>query len=312
MKVKDYGVVVGFSVNPEVVAVYDSSGGGEKLPLKEIRVDLSGSAADVAIAVNKLGQRSLLFGFKGPENGDAGALLKSAVHKAGVDFVPLEVLNSTSIAVLPVDEAHPLHVVGRKGDVCPEKIKSGLARMKNTLSKSIGAWRVATGLRCSEKEFAQSLFSEEGCIGNRVFSPNRAFCDLKEREGLFELIKKVDLLIMNRYEYAGCAVSTPAEIHRMGPAVLIVTEDAQGGFYSMNGSIRRFEAIHYPCERAYPTGAGDWFLGGLLSELIAKNIREVSELTEGALQECLLFAAKVAGKKVTIPGSSRGPSRSEI
>ncbi len=301
--------VVGFSVNPEVVGVCDSRGKGEKLPLLALSVDLAGAAANVAIALNAFGCFPLILGLTG-KNGDETLLLDWAVRKAKIPFKPIEVLDHTSIALLPIDKAAPSsRVLGRKGVVVSEKVSIAVHQIRESVA-GVNSWRIAVGVRPSEVELAQGLFFES-VPGKRILSPHFSFCEKESRDALFHSLSSVDLFILNQLEYEKLGVGKPKELHRFGPSVVIVTQDERGGYCSFRGESSQFDSVKYSTNGVYPTGAGDWFLGGLLSAFISREVT-LETIKRETFLECLHFAAKVAGKKVTIPGGGKGPTSEEL
>lgn len=307
---KTRSVILGLSVNPEVVVTGDSSNGGEKHPLQSLRVDFSGSAANVGIALKQLGCYPMVFGLTG-KNGDETMFLEWALKKArGVVFTAVEALDHTSIAVLSVDQAKPTasRVVGRKGNVLSEKVDEAVSQIRENVA-SIASWRVAVGVRESEILLAEALLFE-ATPGTRVLSPHRSFCEGQSRTALFQVLKSVDLFILNELEFSGLGMASPCDLHQYGPSLVVVTKDERGGCFSLRREGGTFDAVKYT-ESGYPTGAGDWFLGALVSELVSREL-VLTDIKRPALEECLAFAAKVAGKKVTMPGGGKGPTRLEL
>lgn len=311
--------VVGFSVNPEIVFEYDSSMGDEKLPLLNWQIKLSGTSGDVAIALKKLECRSSLIGAIGIN--DAGrVLLECAIDKAGINFQALKVLNETSIAFLPVDRLGTVRVIGKRGGLLDEKgITNSILKLRSLMTHSeIGntTFRVATGIRPSEYHLVNEFFSEDA-QGRRVLNPNREFLKSENRELFQALLEKTDFLIFGEAEYGECNGYQLSDFHTDTTKLIVLTMAENGGRYSLiekpksQAHIGTFDPIVYPAEKIFSPGAGDWFLAGLLSQFIKRNV-SINELNESMLQEDLKFAARVAGKKVTMPGAGNGPSYTEL
>jgi 2-dehydro-3-deoxygluconokinase len=61
------------------------------------------------------------------------------------------------------------------------------------------------------------------------------------------------------------AEDTASAGHALGPRRIVVTQGAQGGLVSEDGSVRAYEAL--PSETVDPVGAGDGFVAGVLAVL---------------------------------------------
>ncbi len=303
----NFDALIGFSANPEVVGVYDSACDREKLPLLEFRVDLSGAAADVATALQKLGRMPHLMGLTGTDHSDEDALFQIALEKARLSFTPVRVLDRTSIAFLPVDKTSRPRVAGRTGTVTSHAatpIVTGIANGHK------GAWRVATGVRVSDVEFASSLYTDAE-PGKRVLSPHHTACASK-LHGFDELLRSADLFVLNEQEWkwiGGGAVLS--DFHCFGPKLIIVTQGESGGMYSLRGRPGEFHAAQCPDKAISSVGAGDWFLGALVHSFL-EHERHVGNIDVSMLESYLAFAAKVAAKKVTMPGAANGPTLEEV
>jgi len=116
--------------------------------------------------------------------------------------------------------------------------------------------------------------------------------------------------VLNQHEFRQTSMEL-SELHACGPKIVVVTHDKEGGKFSFNyGVCCKFNPISFP-GGVFETGAGDWFLGGLISELI-KLKESVFSVKPDQLKTVIDFAARVAGKKVTIPGGGNGPSRHQL
>ncbi len=303
--------LIGFSANPEVVGVFDSASDREKLPLLEFRVDLSGTAANVATALQKLGNISHLLGLTGSDGADEDILLQLALKKARFSFDAVRVLDQTSIALLPVDRASRARVVGRTGKVVAEKLDAAISLVTEFAVAAPEAWRVATGVRHSEAALVDALFTHSR-PGMRVVGPHHTSCSEKP-QGFFEqVLKNADLLILNEQEWEWLAGTAPLSgFHTLGPDLVIVTKAGRGGIFSLRGETGQFAAARCPDKAYSAVGAGDWFLGGLIHSFLQSGLN-VKNLDVHALHACLSFAARVAAKKITMPGGGNGPMLAEL
>lgn len=278
--------------------------GDEKLPLLGFRVDLSGSSADVAIALRNMGRSPLLLGLVGRETGDEDLLLRAVLERNAIPFEGLRLLDRTSIAVLPVDRSGKSRVVGRRGNILPELMEDAESSVGVRVGSS-ETFRIATGVRSCEARLVHALF-KGAAPGFRVLNPNIALC--KEKETLLSLLRETDVLIVNENEYQEMGMPHPSELHAFGPGTVIVTWATRGGICSHRGTQIQYVAVNCPGEKTYLPGAGDWFLGGFLSAFDGS----VSEATPVFMKDALTFAAIVAGKKVTMSGAGNGPTKSSL
>lgn len=300
----DFNYVVGFAVNPEVVAEFDSRQGDEKLPLQSFHIDLSGSSADVAIALKSLGRAPLLLGLVGRESSDEDFLLSSVLRRSAIPFHGIPILDRTSIAVLPIDRGGKSRVAGRRGNIIDELV-SGVGETIRSYVGGSNNFRIATGVRINEVPLALELFkgAGEGCC---VLNPNIALCE--EVKIFRTLLRETDVLVINEHEFKKTGFHSIDEIHGFGPKTVIVTEAKRGGVCSHHGKFIRYDAVNIPDKDTYLPGAGDWFLGGFLS-VFKSNITEASPST---ISSALNFAAKVSGIKVTMRGAANGPTLADL
>jgi len=306
---------VGFSVNPEMLGIFSSKNGSEKIPLSLCDVSFSGSSGDVAIALHKLGEQPLLLGLVGPDDCMGSQLLKIARKRSPqIPFTPIRALDETSISFLPIDESLPfLKNPGKRGEVLSEaEIAPRVYKVKRVMREQRCSWAVATGVRIMEIPFAEALLGAPD-IAVKVFGPHRTFCErcALEPKPFHRMLGMADIFVLNQDEFTACGWSKLDDVHQFGPKLVVVTQADQGGVYSLRGSVGRFEAFKQACARVYPIGAGDWFLGALVKALVVHG-EEPATIKESILRECLRYAAKAAGIKVTIPGSSRGPNLREV
>jgi len=300
----DKRYVVGFSVNPEVVAEFDTNMGDEKLPLLDFRVDLSGSSADVAIALRNMGRSPLLIGVVGAKEGDEDLLLRAALKRSAVPFHGLNLLDRTSMALLPVDRSGKSRVVGRRGNVLPELMSEAESSAASCVADP-ETFRIATGVRSCEARLVHAMF-RGSAPGYRVLNPNIALC--KEKEVFLRLLRETDMLVVNEHEHQEMGMPHPSELHDFGVATVLVTRAIRGGYCSHQGVGVHYDAVVYPDAKTYLPGAGDWFLGGLLSTFDGA----LNDASPAFMKEALCFAATVAGKKVTMSGAGNGPTKTTL
>jgi len=125
---------------------------------------------------------------------------------------------------------------------------------------------------------------------DRIAEPEVVACDTmnfwieRERPALLELLKKVDILLINESEVRQLGgeanlVKAARLILDMGPRTLVVKRGEYGALMFSEHTL--FAAPAYPLEEVFdPTGAGDTFAGGFMGYLAAtrnlslENVRQ--------------------------------------
>lgn len=305
--------VVGFSVNPELLFTYNRMTEKEKGDMDDPICEISGSSANVALAINTLtigsGIKSRVLALTGPPNDRASILLRTAQK----DLIPYEefpILEYGHISILPIDGLPNPRTFSRKGEVILSMIEKTIPKIE----KEESVWRICTAIRPSEKALAKALFNNHD--GYRVLNPRPEL--IKDKDSFYELLKFTDLLIMNQGEFNECEVASLEQLHERGPTLVIVTQAEKGGLFSHKGEVpERFEPCHDYITCAHKqknlgsTGAGDWFSGAFVAW--CKELeKSVYTITMEEIREGLSFSARVAGKKVTMKGGWNGPGKEDL
>ena len=145
-------------------------------------------------------------------------------------------------------------------------------------------------LAASELVFLANINPElQLSVLEQVSSPLLVACDTMnfwiegKREALRQLIRKVDVMVMNDSECRELAeepnlIKASRMVLDMGPKTIVVKKGEHGAFMADRQSL--FSAPAFPCESVFdPTGAGDSFAGGFMGHLAqtgdvsAANIR---------------------------------------
>jgi hypothetical protein len=310
---KVYNAVVGVSVNSEFeLVVKDASGSKKELDMSLCPCP-SGSSGNTNGAIRRLGGNSHLVGlvevnYDQEEETLESLLLKRVIKQGGVSFTPVPVLSKTNVAAIPIIKGINGEVWGKKGKIIHSMVPSALQILKGP-SVRIGpnTFSVVTGLRKVELPFAKALLDRTEA-GFRVLNAKATLCAISRE--FKKILKLVDLLVLNRREFEETGMEL-SELYDCGPKLTIVTDDSDGGMFSFGRYEERlFKPVCFPGGK-FETGAGDWFLGALISEFIRlKKSTKTIEL--GEFENAINFAARVAGKKITIPGGGNGPSRHQL
>lgn len=300
-------IIVGMAVNPEIYFSYNMQDGQQKHKLIDFEINLSGTSGNIATALASLGHRSTLFGLIG-FNGTPEDLLIKNFNPKDFDFLKLEVLDNSSLSLIPDDSVNESVVVGRRGSVLESKFQETLDFVKNLPESS---YKILTGTLPHEVDLGINFLGHGGC---KIFTPNRSLC----QSGLLkDVLPFVDILIQNLDEHydlmKNLNLTEISQIHNYGPTgpyLYIVTDEERGGIFSFKGQTSRFDAFHFPGKK-FPTGAGDWFLSSLVSKFLAFE-ESPNYLNFEEIQESINFASKIAGIKVTFAGATKGPNKQEI
>jgi hypothetical protein len=299
--------LVGFSVNAEIVLSYDRMASKEKGNLETIAPYLCGTSANVARAITLLGQSSKVLALTGVSDDFESHVLHFALRQYLVPYSLFPILDSSHIAILPVDNIPNPQIFGKKGNIQLSKIKETVEKIENEK----GQWRIATGVRPEEIELVKALFN--GQIGYRSLNPRP---ELIANSIFFrEILGRTDLLIMNHLEYDSCRTTSLSELHKYGPKLVVVTQNENGGMFSKLGcKAEMFE----PCNdyvsstsEIYGPGAGDWFHAAFIVRCLELG-KSIDNLTNEEIFDCVSFAARVSGKKVTMKGAANGPTKEEL
>lgn len=306
---KHNDAVVGFSVNPELKVVIGQKQGPKK-PLLETSYYLSGSSGNVATAIKKLGALSHVLGLVGMSKRQtlADILLPEIIQQSGVSFTPIKILAETNLCIIPTSEHQNKVLWGKRNDVVQSAIPKVLRDLKRPeIGMGQNTFAVITGLRVSEMMLAKALF-QKAQTGFRVLSPNHSLlCAKKE---LMNILPLVDLLVLNNAGFKATGLSL-TKMHSYGPRIIVITHDRRGGSFSFpSGLLHKFEVVSFSGGH-FETGAGDWFLGALIAELTRIG-ESIIAIRPDQFKVAIKFAARVAGKKLTMSGGGNGPTRRQL
>ena len=311
-------IAVGFSLNPELVVEYDGNQPppNAKLKILSTNVQVSGSSANVAIALHNLGRKPHLFGLVGAHGGHVeDVLLKHVLQSLNFEWTPIRVLDRTSFALLRVDRSNPSEkVMGRRGEVLKDRLEEecDLIRRNGEIRDSV--IRVATGVRVSEVPLALELFER----GQTILTPNAEL--LNHPEEFHRLLARTSVLVWNENEASqyfksqGMKKTNRFHLHSGGARIVITTLGDRGGKIWVEGWAECLFPAQKLTGRILSTqGAGDWFLAGFITAILESG-EKISSLVKPPdnLADWCVFGAKVAAKKLSFLGSGQGPSRGDI
>ena len=310
-------IAVGFSLNPELVVEYDGNQTppNAKLKILSTNVQVSGSSANVAIALHKLGRWPHLFGLVGAYGGRVeDVLLKHVLQSLRFGWTPIRALDRTGFALLRVNRANPSEkVMGRRGEVLKDRLEEGCDLIRRSEVRD-SVIRVATGVRVSEVPLVLELFER----GQTILTPNVEL--LNHPEEFHRLLARTSVLVWNEneaiqyFKSQGRKKTNRSHLHSKGARIVITTLGNRGGKIWVEGWAECLFPAQKPTERILSTqGAGDWFLAGFITAILESG-EKISSLVKPPenLTDWCVFGAKVAAKKLSFLGSGQGPSRGDI
>ena len=292
-------VVVGFGINPEV-SVRHSAATTQKVPA-EIDMSIAGTSVNVAFSLRRHGHSVHLIGMIGrgcPYEG----FLSQALRAQGVTHNLMRVKEKTSIAVVDLPESGPMTLFSEKS----RYLKNPCEAVQRVVRQKRPTHIMATGVTPQDADLVEAMFDVVTSEVVRVFNPR--FQLIQERQMFERLLAKSTVVSANEEEflnYSGNGHVTfgdMAKLHRFGPQLVLVTQDARGAMLSTSTGITIRQPAVQIGKFADEVGAGDCFLAHFTHGL-------ASGLGEAKAME---FAAAVAAIKVTKIGGSNVPTLDEI
>jgi len=270
----------------------------EEARILEEKHGVGGSAANVAIAIRRLGLKSAIIakiGLDGFGRIAVDELLKEQVDISGLKISPTL---PTGFSVVARDSEGRIVIYGFKGaseKLKPEDIEEKLVEKTRFIHIS--------SLRPDTSVYVAKLAKK---LGKKVsWDPGRRLASLGIAK-LETLIKHVDIVFANKRE---ALLLTGMEdyrkvaqaIRKLGPKIVIIKKGSEGA-YMQCGNMEIDMPAYTPPKVVDTTGAGDAFAGGFLTALIRNY----------DLSKALKYASIVAALKVSKLGSHTTPTSQEI
>lgn len=261
------GVVVVGSVNTDlVVRVARFPRPGETLTAESFATSGGGKGANQAIAAARLGARVAMVGAVGRDGFsderladlaaagvDIRRIARSAELPGGVAVIQVDASGENAITIVP----------GANGAVDAQQVSEAV--LSTVTAGDIVACQCEIPL----------VASRAALMAARTLGARTLLNAAPALLGARELLPLVDVLVINEIEagqLAGLDLVDPESVAdaaerlaAMGPEVVVVTLGAQGAFLREGAWTRLIRAI--PTEVVDSTGAGDAFVGALLSWL---------------------------------------------
>jgi len=259
---------------------------------------VGGSAANVAIAVRRLGLRSSVIAKVGLDSFARIAVDSLIRERVDISGLKVEPAYPTGFSVVVRDPNGRIIIYGFKG--ASERL--GIKDIDIELVKRAKYVHIAS-LRLDTTKYLVKISKE---YGRRVsWDPGRVLA-AEGMERLREVIKDVDIVLANEKE-AGLITHQKSFkeaariIKDLGPRLVVIKRGEKGSYVISNGE--EYEVPAYPVPKVIDTtGAGDAFAAGLISSLIYNY----------PLENALKRASIIAALKVSKLGSHSAPTLGEL
>ena len=258
-----------------------------------------GAPANVAVAAARLGARTAFAGKVGRDG--FGDYLAGVLRENGVDVSGLRRDNApTTMAVVtlsPEGERSFRFVRGADSNLSPDEVD--VARLEESKVLHFGSVSLTAGLSRSATIFAARHARQHGVLVS--YDPNyRASLWKNEAEAVQWMripLPLADLLKISDEELPLMADTDDPEegsrrLEAEGIRLVLITLGKDGVFYRWQGRSGRVPGV--TTRVADTNGAGDTFLGAVLSRLTARGEQPLEGLETGELEEILSFATRAA------------------
>ncbi len=274
-----------FGVNDQGVGLFAANPGG--------------APANVAVAAARLGASVSFVGKVGTDG--FGDTLVSVLEQNGVDASPVvRSPRATTIALVsltPEGERSFRFLRGADQDLAPEEVPEALLAESRFLH--FGSVSLTPGLSRSSTVFAARQARQLGALVS--YDPNYrpALWDSEEQalQWMALPLPLVDILKLSEEELpllagTGRLEEGTALLAEKGPRLILVTLGGRGVFYRWLRWTGLVPGV--PVQATDTNGAGDSFLGAVLSRLARRGPAPLEGLEMGELEEVLAFANRAA------------------
>ncbi len=277
-----------------------------------------GAPANVAVAAARLGARSAFWGKVGDDG--FGAYLRKVLADNGVDASGLRTGSQpTTMAIVSVDgsgERSFRFLRGADRDICPEEVDEDA--VLGTKILHFGSVSLTAGMSRSATIFAARTAHKHG--GLVSYDPNyrpalRAH-QADAAEWMTIPLPLVDIIKLAEEELPLLTGTADLEegtriLEDRGLSLILVTLGGQGVFCRWRGETWRQPGV--PVKVADTNGAGDTFLGAVLSRLCQRGERPLEGLARAELKDILAFANRAAAFTCSRSGAIPAmPTREEL
>ncbi len=258
-----------------------------------------GAPANVAVAAARLGAKPAFWGKVGDDA--FGAYLRKVLTENGVDTAGLRTGSQpTTMAIVSVDgtgERSFRFLRGADRDICPEEVDEDAVFKTKILH--FGSVSLTAGMSRSATIFAARTAHRNG--GLVSYDPNYRPALWANRAEAAEWmtipLPLVDIIKLAKEELPLITGTTDLEegariLEERGISLIMVTLGSEGVFCRWRGEAWKQPGV--PVKVADTNGAGDTFLGAVLSRLCLRGEKPLEGLTRAELKDILAFANRAA------------------
>ena len=258
-----------------------------------------GAPANVAVAAARLGAKPAFWGKVGDDA--FGAYLRKVLTENGVDTAGLRTGSQpTTMAIVSVDgtgERSFRFLRGADRDICPEEVDEDAVFKTKILH--FGSVSLTAGMSRSATIFAARTAHKNG--GLVSYDPNyRPVLWANQAEAAEWMtipLPLVDIIKLAEEELPLLAGTADLEegtriLEERGLSLIMVTLGGEGVFCRWKGESWHQPGV--PVKVADTNGAGDTFLGAVLSRLCQRGEKPLEGLTRAELKDILAFANRAA------------------
>ena len=252
-----------------------------------------GAPANVAVAAARLGAKSAFWGKVGDDG--FGAYLRRVLADNGVDQAGLRTGSQpTTMAIVSVDktgERSFRFLRGADRDICPEEVDEDAVLRTKILH--FGSVSLTAGMSRSATIFAARTAHKHG--GLVSYDPNYRPAlwanQAEAAEWMMIPLPLVDIIKLAEEELPLLTGTADLEegtriLEDRGLSLIMVTLGGEGVFCRWKGETWRQPGV--------TNGAGDTFLGAVLSRLCARGEKPLEGLERAELEDILAFANRAA------------------
>ena len=258
-----------------------------------------GAPANVAVAAARLGAKPAFWGKVGDDA--FGAYLRKVLTENGVDTAGLRTGSQpTTMAIVSVDgtgERSFRFLRGADRDICPEEVDEDAVFKTKILH--FGSVSLTAGMSRSATIFAARTAHRNG--GLVSYDPNYRPALWANRAEAAEWmtipLPLVDIIKLAEEELPLITGTTDLEegariLEERGISLIMVTLGSEGVFCRWRGEAWKQPGV--PVKVADTNGAGDTFLGAVISRLCLRGEKPLEGLTGAELKDILAFANRAA------------------
>ena len=258
-----------------------------------------GAPANVAVAAARLGCSTAFIGKVGADS--LGGYLRQVLEENGVDHSGLQVGESaTTMAIVSIDETGERSFRFLRGADCemvPEDVDEKMAQNSRILH--FGSVSLTQGIARSATIFTARAAHQAGVLVS--YDPNYRPALWRTKRDALEWMSLplplVDIIKLSEEELPLLTGSEDLEegsraLEEEGIRLVMITLGAKGAFCRWQGE--SFTVPSVPAKVADTNGAGDTFMGAVLSRLCRRGEKPLENLERGELEEILAFANRAA------------------